>query len=391
MTTTRKRVTILGSTGSIGRSALSVCENLSDDLTVVGLAAHVRWEELADQVGRFRPAGVALADAGRAAALRDRLDGRDIRPRVFSGPDALVQLVHEVPTDFVLAAVVGAAGLPSTMAAVERGLTIGLANKETLVVGGSLVAPLARSTGATLIPVDSEHSAIFQAMHAGRHPEVEKIVLTASGGPFRTWTPEQIESATLEDALQHPTWRMGPKITIDSATMMNKALEIIEAKWLFDIPPERIEVVVHPESIIHSMVQFHDGSMMAQMGTPDMRIPIQYAMTYPHRRGGCAERLDLGTHRRMHFEPPDMERFPALRLGYEVAKRGGTAGAALNAANEQAVDAFRAGSLRFHEIVPLVESVLRRHRFSEHPGLDELIEVDAWSRQAVRDAISARA
>jgi 1-deoxy-D-xylulose-5-phosphate reductoisomerase len=284
--------------------------------------------------------------------------------------------------DFLLAAVVGAAGLPSTLAAVERGLTIGLANKETLVVAGSLVAPLAARSGATLIPVDSEHSAIFQAMHAGTPAEVEKIVLTASGGPFRTWSQEEINQATLDDALKHPTWQMGPKITIDSATMMNKALEIIEAKWLFDISPDRIEVVIHPESIIHSMVQFHDGSIVAQMGAPDMRTPIQYAMTYPRRLHGQADRLDLSALRKMHFEPPDPTRFPALRLGHEVARLGGTAGAAFNAANEAAVDAFRAGKLRFHEIVPRVEGVLGRHTYNQCPGLDELMAVDAWARGA---------
>lgn len=383
MSTSRKRVIILGSTGSIGRNALAVAENLAAEIEVVGLAANSQWERLAEQANRFKPRAVAIADARFAGVLRDRLQTPNFRPTVFVGNDALVRLVRELDADFVLASVVGAAGLPSTLAAIERGLTIGIANKETLVIAGSLVAPLAAKTGATLIPVDSEHSAIFQAMHAGAHAEVEKIVLTASGGPFRTWTTEQIQSATLDDALKHPTWQMGPKITIDSATMMNKALEIIEAKWLFNIPSDRIEVVIHPESIIHSMVQFHDGSILAQMGAPDMRTPIQYAMTYPRRLQGCADRLDLGAFRRMHFEPPDPARFPALRLGHDVARRGGTSGAAFNAANEAAVDAFRAGKLRFHEIAQRVEDVLGRHAYNEHPGLDELLAVDAWARKAV--------
>ncbi len=376
---------ILGSTGSIGRSALSVAENLPNQIKIVALAAHSQWERLADQALRFRPSAVAIVDERAAGPLRDRLSLENYRPAVLSGPDALDRLVREVSADFLLASVVGAAGLPSTLRAVERGMTIGLANKETLVVAGSLVAPSAVRHNATMIPVDSEHSAIFQAMHAGKHAEVDKVVLTASGGPFRTWTSDQIRKATLEDALKHPTWQMGPKITIDSATMMNKALEIIEAKWLFNIPPEQIEVVIHPESIIHSMVQFRDGSMMAQMGAPDMRTPIQYAMTYPDRLVGCAERLDLRTMQRMHFEPPNQDRFPALRLGYEVARRGGTAGAALNAANEAAVDAFRNNKLPFHEIVPCVEDVLTRHRFLDNPTLEQLMGVDEWARAAVAD------
>lgn len=384
MTNPRKRVTILGSTGSIGCSALDVAENLAEHIEVVGLAANERWERLAEQAARFRPRAVAIANPEHESPLRKRLAELGARDTlVFAGPASLTRLVRENATDFVLAAVVGAAGLPSTLAAVELGLTVGLANKEALVVAGSLVAPMAERSGATLVPVDSEHSAIFQAMHAGQHGEVERIYLTASGGPFRNWSRAEMEQAKLDDALKHPTWKMGPKITIDSATMMNKALEIIEAKWLFNTPADRIEVVVHPESIIHSMVQFHDGSVIAQMGTPDMRIPIQYAMTYPRRLWGHTERLDLKSLKRMHFEPPDEERFPSLRLGHEVARIGGTAGAALNAANEAAVEAFRNGRLRFAEIVPCVEDALRRHRFIEHPTLDELLTVDAWGRQEV--------
>jgi 1-deoxy-D-xylulose-5-phosphate reductoisomerase len=379
----RKRVTILGSTGSIGRNALSVVENLDKMFEVVGLAANHRWQDLAEQAARFQPRAVGIADAEFEEPLTRRLNDLGVRCAVFAGADALVRLVSDVPTDFVLAAVVGAAGLPSTVAAVERGLTVGLANKEALVVAGSLIAPLAEQTGATLIPVDSEHSAVFQAMHAGHPSEVERVYLTASGGPFRTWSRKQIERATLEDALKHPTWSMGPKITIDSATMMNKALEIIEAKWLFHLDPDQIEVLIHPESIIHSIVLFHDGSLIAQLGAPDMRTPIQYAMTYPHRVAGCCDRLDLAAIRRMHFEPPDHDRFPALRLGHEVARTCGTTGAALNAANEAAVEAFRRGRLRFHEIVSRVEDVLRRHTNDRRPDLSRLLAVDEWARQEV--------
>lgn len=385
----RKRVIVLGSTGSIGRNALDVAAHLEDEIEIVGLAADRNWQALADQARCVRPRAVAIANRNFEAPLRSALQQPVASPiAIFSGDGALTRLVRELDADFVLAAVVGAAGLPSTLAAVELGRTIGLANKETLVVAGCIVTPLAARSGATLIPIDSEHSAVFQALHAGRQAEVEKIYLTASGGPFRTWNSDQIRQATLDDALKHPTWSMGPKITIDSATMMNKALEIIEARWLFDIPPDRIDVVIHPESIVHSMVQFHDGSVVAQMGPPDMRTPIQYALTYPHRRFGRTDRLDLPSIRRMHFEPPDPERFPALRLGHEVAAMNGTAGAALNAANEAAVEAFRSGQLRFHEIVPTVEEVLRRHCFEANPNLDQLMEVDAWARREVMQCCS---
>ncbi|MFO0974319.1 MAG: 1-deoxy-D-xylulose-5-phosphate reductoisomerase [Phycisphaerae bacterium] len=388
MSIPKKRITILGSTGSIGRAALSVAENLPDRIDVVGLAAHSQWERLADQAARFLPRAVALADERYADDLRQRLAHGRHHPLVFAGPNALVELVRELDAEFVLAAVVGAAGVASTLAAIELGRTIGLANKEALVVAGALVNRLLPQTGATLIPVDSEHSAVFQALHSGRASEVHRIYLTASVGPFRTWTQEQMQYATLADALRHPTWQMGPKITIDSATMMNKALEIIEAKWLFGLAPEQIDVVIHPESIIHSLVQYADGSIIAQMGTPDMRTPVQYALTYPQRVPGCAAHLDLHALGRMHFEPPDPQRFPALRLGQAVARQGGTAGAALNAANEAAVAAFRAGQLHFCEIVPRVEEVLNRHPFTADPTLEELLAVDRWARQEVEACCS---
>ena len=387
-----KRVIILGSTGSIGSSALEVAENLPDDIQIVALAAATNWEKLAAQVERFRPRVAVLADRSAAERLEERLRGRNGTTQVWSGAEALPRLVKEADCDFVLSAIVGVAALPATLAAVERGLTVGLANKESLVVAGELMVQAAAASGSMLLPVDSEHSAIYQSLHSGRREEVERILLTASGGPFRTWTPDQMRRATLEDAMRHPTWNMGPKITIDSATMMNKALEIVEAKWLFDIDADRIEVVIHPESIIHSMVAFRDGSVVAQMGRPDMRTPIQYAMTYPRRLAGCGDRLDCRSLERMHFEPPDEERFPALRLGREVAKRGGTAGAAMNAANEAAVAAFRQGRLGFMEIVPAVELCLARHKFEARPSLAQLMAVDAWARKEVeRSSGDARA
>jgi 1-deoxy-D-xylulose-5-phosphate reductoisomerase len=376
----RKRVIILGATGSIGRSALDVAAALRDEVAIVGLAAGHDWRLLGDQARRFEAGAVAIADEGAAAALRRECPART---RMFAGAAGLVELVETTEADFVLAAIVGAAGLPATLAAVRRGLDIGLANKESLVVAGALLMPLAKERGSALIPVDSEHSAVFQSLHAGRREDVRRIYLTASGGPFRAWPAQRIRTATLADALNHPTWSMGPKITIDSATMMNKALEIIEARWLFDLPPEQIEVLIHPESIVHSMVEYQDGSVVAQLGTPDMRTPIQYAMTYPRRLVGSAAPLDWRQARALHFEPPDFDRFPALRLGYEAARRGGTSGAVLNAANEAAVQRFRDGRIAFGQIAALTECVLARHTTVAAPNLEELLAADAWAREEV--------
>jgi 1-deoxy-D-xylulose-5-phosphate reductoisomerase len=381
----QRRITILGSTGSIGTSTLDVLEHLGGDYKVVGLAAGSNWHDLADQVRRFAPEAAAISDevAGErlTAAVGDRT-------RVLVGTDALVNIVQQTNCDTVVAAVVGAAGLPATLAAIEAGKTLALANKEALVVAGSLIVPRLAGTGARLLPIDSEHSAVFQAVQAGRAADVARVYLTASGGPFRSWPSERIAGATVEDALHHPTWDMGPKITIDSATQMNKALEIIEARWLFGLDPDQIEVLIHPESIIHSMVEFCDGSIVAQLGTPDMRTPIQYALTYPDRRPGRSERLDWTALRELTFEPPDPERFPALRLGHEVARTGGTAGAVFNAANEQAVQAFRDGHIPFGRIVELVEEVLRRQKPPSDPTLDELLAADRWARDEVSKCLN---
>ncbi len=383
----KRRVIILGSTGSIGTNALDVIGAHSDAFEVVGLAAHSSWRKLAEQCARFAPTCVAVADGRAASRLQAELNGS---PTVIDGEDALTRLVEDTDCDVVVSAVVGAAGLPATLTAVKLGRTIGLANKEAMVVAGSLMMPLARESGAELLPIDSEHSAIFQAMRAGRKEEVARIYLTASGGPFRTWSAEQIAGATLQDALNHPTWNMGPKITIDSATMMNKALEVIEARWLFDVPADRITVVVHPESIIHSMVEFCDGSIVAQLGTPDMRTPIQYALTYPHRRPGPSERLDVLSLRRMHFEPPDTTRFPAVDLGFQAARRGGTSGAILNAANEAAVEAFRQDRIRFSDVVKLTSEALAEHEDIAEPTLEDLFEADAWARSFVAAKVDQR-
>ncbi len=376
----KKRAIILGSTGSIGRSALDVLAALSKDWEVVGLAAGSRVRELAAQADLFRPAAVAIARKDGATDLKESLG---YSPAVFAGPNGLIDLVEAVASDCVVCAVVGTEGLPATVRAVELGRRIALANKETLVMAGSVIMPLAERSGASIIPVDSEHSAIFQAMQAGRAVDVRGVYLTASGGPFRTWSEEDLDGVTVEDCLRHPTWEMGPKITIDSATMMNKALEIVEAKWLFGLRPAQIKVVIHPESIIHSLVEFCDGSLLAQLGTPDMRTPIQYALTYPSRQRCPSKPLDLFEFRQLSLHPPDPERFPALRLGHEVAERGGTSGAVLNAANEAAVQLFRDGVIPYRDIARYTERALSQHEFKASPTLDDLLAADRWGREEV--------
>ncbi|MBI1826117.1 MAG: 1-deoxy-D-xylulose-5-phosphate reductoisomerase [Planctomycetes bacterium] len=376
----KNRVMILGSTGSIGTSALDVLAHLGSDWEVVGLAAGSNAKKLAEQANRCRPEAVALVEPGSETTFRSAIG---YAPRVHIGPDALSQLVDSVDFDCAVCAVVGAAGVKATLRCVELGKRIALANKEALVVAGSILMPLARKSGATVIPVDSEHSAIFQALHAGRKEDVAKVHLTSSGGPFRTWSSEAMEEATAEDALRHPVWDMGPKITIDSATMMNKAMEIVEARWLFDLHPEQIDVILHPECIVHSLVEFRDGSMIAQLGSPDMRGPIQYALTYPQRKTSPASRVDLCAIRQLSFQRPDVERFPALRIGYDVARQGGTLGAVFNAANEAAVGLFRDGVIGFRDIARYVERVIRDHVRNDAPTLEDLLTADKWARHEV--------
>jgi len=384
----RKNIAILGSTGSIGCNALDVVEQLGPPYRAVALSAHSQTQKLIEQVSQHKPAAVAITDDAVDRKIVDYITG--LGTEVLLGCDGMVKLATRDDVDIVLAAVVGAAGLPAVLAAVKAGKTLALANKESLVVAGSLLIPEARARNVPILPVDSEHSAVFQALQCGRMSEVRRVILTASGGPFRAASRQQMETATLADALNHPTWRMGNKITIDSATMFNKALEIIEACWLFDVPPERVEVVIHPESVIHSMVEFVDGSVIAQLSPPDMRTPIQYAFTYPHRAEGISKRLDLIKPFNLHFEPPDPERFPALRLAYDVAKRGGTLGAVLNAANEAAVSAFCEGRIRFGDISRLVEHTIARHELQAQPALDDLLKADRWARQTVQEAIPKR-
>jgi 1-deoxy-D-xylulose-5-phosphate reductoisomerase len=379
-------VVVLGATGSVGRSALDVIahthhEGAGPRLRAWGLAAHSQWELLVEQARVARPRYIALADPAAAARVDGQLRGTGVE--VLSGPEGLVTMVADPATDRVLSAIVGAAGLRGTWAALEAGKIVALANKETLVVAGPLVLELARRHGGTILPVDSEHSAIYQALQAGRPKEVRRVILTSSGGPFRGRSARALADVTPEEALRHPTWRMGPKISIDSATLMNKALEVIEARWLFGLEPDQIEVVVHPESVVHSMVEFVDGSVLAQLSPPDMRLPIQYALTYPERAAGPSPRLDFSQAVALHFEPPDWTTFPCLELGFEVMRKGGTAGAALNAANEAAVARFLEGAIGFLDIPRACRAVLDHHPFDPRPTLEDLWKVDAWARQEV--------
>lgn len=376
------RVVVLGSTGSVGKSALDVIRHdAGTRLCAYGLGARASVGTIVEQARAFRPRFVALADPEAADAARAELHGTGVD--VLSGPDGLASLASDPGTDRVLSAIVGAAGLQGTWAALEAGKIVALANKETLVVAGPLVMDLARRRGADVLPVDSEHSAIFQCLRAGQAREVKRVILTSSGGPFRGKSARDLAGVTPEQALRHPTWQMGPKITIDSATLMNKALEVIEARWLFGLEPEQIEVVVHPESVVHSMVEFVDGSVVAQLSPPDMRLPVQYALNYPDRVDGPCPRLDLTRAFALTFEPPDRETFPCLDLGFEVMRRGGTAGAALNAANEAAVERFLAGAIAFADIPRACRAALDHHTFDPRPSIDDLWKVDARARQEV--------
>ena len=381
----KKKVVILGSTGSIGCNALQVIDALSSEYEVIALSAHRNLDLLAEQVKKFNPRYAAITDEQSAAVSSKAFSG--FSGTLLSGPDSLVELASLDEADIIVCAVVGAAGLPAALAAAQTPKTVAIANKEPLVIAGELLTAAARKSGAKLLPIDSEHSAVFQAMQAGGREEVRKVILTASGGPFRNATLEEMNHATVEQALDHPTWDMGPKITIDSATMMNKALEVIEAVWLFDLEGDQIDVLIHPESVVHSMVEFIDGSVIAQLGTPDMKVPIQYALTYPERRKGLSEGLRLDTLAQLNFHPPDLTRFRALALGFEVAATSGSAPVVFNAANEAAVAAFLEGRIRFGQIVELIDHCLQAHTLQEHLTLEELLEIDAWARREVSETL----
>lgn len=374
-----KQIAVLGSTGSIGTNTLEVISAHADRLALFGIAAHSRWELLAEQSQRFQPRIAVLMDSSLSTKIdRDRFHPET---RLLFGSEGIQELVTADEVEMVVTGIVGAAGLHGTWQALTAGKDIALANKETLVVAGPLIMELARQQNCRILPVDSEHSALFQAMLGGDRKEISKLILTASGGPFRGKSAEELKSVTREEALNHPTWNMGPKITVDSATMMNKTLEIIEARWLFDLPASQIDVVIHPQSVIHSFVEFVDGSVMAQLSPPDMKLPIQYALSWPERWTGVSPQMDWKSLFSLDFEPPDREAFPALDLGFEVADRGGTCGAVLNAANEVAVSRFLAGELEFCHISTLCRDILNSHDYQSSPTLDELLILDEWSRK----------
>lgn len=376
-------VAILGATGSIGTATVDVMQKLGEPWQIVALSAHSRIAELCQIAAATTPQVVAATCRTSFEKATASGVSTPAGSNLLLGPDALIEIAESPDVGTVVAAVVGSAGMLSTLAAAKAGKRLALANKEALVVAGSLVNSALAESGGELIPVDSEHSAIFQALQAGEGKEVERIVLTASGGPFRSWTKQQIAQAGVEDALAHPTWEMGRKITIDSATMMNKALEVIEARWLFDLTPEKIQVVVHPQSIIHSMVEFVDGSVVAQLSPPDMRLPIQYALTYPVRMDCPCPKMDWSQAVQLDLEPADTERFPALELGWEVAGKGGSCGAVVNAANEAAVENFLQGKINFTEIVSGCRRILEEHHFDPNPSLDELMRLDRWAREEI--------
>jgi 1-deoxy-D-xylulose-5-phosphate reductoisomerase len=377
-----KTLAVLGSTGSIGLTTLSIVERFADRFRVAALAAGKNVERLCAQIEEFRPQVVSVEGEEQAAEVRSRLP--QFRGELCWGAEGLLR-VATAPADLLVSALVGAVGLQPTLAAIEAGRDVALANKEVLVVAGEVVTGAARRRGVRLFPTDSEHNAVFQALQGQRRERLRRIILTASGGPFRGHSATQLESVTREQALQHPTWKMGNKITVDSATLMNKGLEVIEARWLFDLPPERIEVVIHPQSIVHSMVEFEDGSVIAQLGIPDMTIPISYVLAYPERLDlGHLAPLDLTATGPLSFERPDLERFPCLGLAYTALARGGSVPAVLNAANEVAVQAFLDGRLRFVDIPRLLRAVMDEHVPDGAPDVEALLAVDRWARAAAR-------
>jgi 1-deoxy-D-xylulose-5-phosphate reductoisomerase len=382
------RLTLLGATGSIGRRALELVDAFPDRFRVEGIAARgTDPDRIADICRRHRPAALALQDAGAVDRVTRALDHP--RPAILAGPDGMVTLAREVQADIVLSAIVGAAGLLPTMAAIEAGRTVALANKEPLVMAGTLMTAAARAHGARLIPVDSEHSAIFQCLEGHNRAEVRRVLLTASGGPFRLLGKAELARVTVAEALNHPTWKMGAKITVDSATLMNKGLEVIEARWLFDLAPEQVDVVVHPQSIIHSMVEYVDGSVIAQLGVADMGIPILYALTYPRRLPCPAERLDLTRVGALSFEEPDVLRFPCLALARQALETSGTAPTVLNAANEVAVAAFLGGQIGFMRIPELIADALDRVPSRPLRTVSDCVTVDAETRAMLRTRVDA--
>lgn len=382
----KKQIAILGSTGSIGTQALQVIEEHPDKYEAYILTANNRVEELIAQARKFMPEAVVIANESKYPRLKEAL--ADLPINVYAGEEALCQIVAEKPVDMVLTAMVGYAGLKPTINAIRARKTIALANKETLVVAGELINDLARMNRTSILPVDSEHSAVFQCLAGENGNAIEKVILTASGGPFRTFTHEQLKTVTKEQALHHPNWEMGAKITIDSASMMNKGFEVIEAKWLFGVRPDQIEVVVHPQSVIHSMVQFEDGAVKAQLGMPDMRLPIQYAFSYPDRLHASFPRLDFTKCTELTFEQPDTTRFRNLALAYEALHRGGNMPCIVNAANEVCVAAFLHDRISFLGMSDVIEKTMERVSFISKPTYEDYVATDAEARRVAESFIN---
>ena len=382
----KRQIAILGSTGSIGTQTLQVVEEHPECFEVYAITANTRVDDLIAQARKFMPEAVVIADDSKYPRLKEAL--ADLPIKVYGGYEAVCQIVEEGPIDIVVTAMVGFSGLRPTINAIKAGKAIALANKETMVVAGEMINALAMEYKTPILPVDSEHSAIFQCLAGEMHNKVEKLILTASGGPFRTFTKEQLEHVTKEQALKHPNWSMGAKITIDSASMMNKGFEVMEAKWLFGVGAEEIEVVVHPQSVIHSMVQFEDGAVKAQLGTPDMRLPIMYALTYPSRLSSSFGRIDWSTLGELTFEKPDFELFPNLRHAYGALAKGGNIPCVVNAANEICVAAFLNDRIRFTDMPRLIERAMDKATYILKPTLEDYLETDKEIRRMVEEWIN---
>lgn len=378
----RTKVLLLGASGSIGASTLDVLRKHSARFELVGVAAGRRHEALIEAVREFKPQVAALTNAEAVKAAKAAIDALDTKTEwLLDGDQHMVDLARELDYDVLLASVTGAAGLPAVLEAARRGKRIALANKESLVMTGPLLTAICKQTGAELLPVDSEHSAIFQCLRGENHDEIKRIILTASGGPFRTTPLSELKKVTLKQALKHPTWEMGPKITIDSSTLFNKALEVIEARWLFDVPRSKLDAVIHPQSVVHSMVEFVDASIIAHLGPTDMKIPIQFALSYPQRIEQPVPTWPWERMSTLNFEPVDYEKFPALELGFAVAEAGGTLGAVFNAANEVAVDRFLREQIAYLDIYKTVRSVVDQHSNITQPSLEQVLEADRWARE----------
>ncbi|MFC1561427.1 1-deoxy-D-xylulose-5-phosphate reductoisomerase [candidate division KSB1 bacterium] len=373
----RKRVILLGSTGSIGQNTVEILSRYRDEFELVGISAFSNIEILKRQIESFGPAAVSVGDTAKYPLLKD-----DLRNgcRLYNGAEGITQMIHDLDADLVVNSIVGAAGLLPTLEAIRTRKNVALANKESLVVAGELVLAELRKHEVDLIPIDSEHSAIWQCLVGEEKQKIKKIVLTASGGPFLRRTADTYENITVEEALNHPNWNMGEKITIDSATLMNKGFEVIETHWLFGIPADKIGIVIHPQSVIHSMVEFIDGSIKAQLGMPDMKLPIQYALTYPERKPGTLDNKEIYKSIQLSFEQPDLEQFPCLKMAYQSLEAGGTAPAVLNAANEIAVRSFLQNDIRFSDIPSVIEGTLQEHTIISDPALGDYLEADSWAR-----------